>query len=425
VIKAIRGMHDILPEQAYLWRFFEQTASQILDEYGYQQIRTPIVEATELFLRSIGDVTDIVEKEMYSFNDRNGESITLRPEGTASCARAAAEHGLIHNSKVQKLWYTGPMFRYERPQKGRQRQFHQLGVEVFNARSVHMEVELLLLTARLWRNLGIDHVAVLQINSLGSAEDRKRYKADLVKFLQNKQQDLDEDSKRRLITNPLRILDSKNEVVQDLLNKAPKLGDYLSDRSRANFNLLLKYLDQLGIEYQINNKLVRGLDYYNDAVFEWVTDQLGAQGTICAGGRYDDLVQFMGYKPAEGVGFAMGLERLMLLISEHSSKNVTPNNADIYFCTLDDCDLKAFSLIEQLHNKIPNLSIMRNVNGGNLSNQLKKAGNSCAKWAFILGEREFSKQVVMAKPLTVKSEQQEISWHNLSNFVTNKILGNK
>jgi len=425
VIKAIRGMHDILPEHNYLWHFFEQTARSILDEYGYQQIRTPVVEATELFLRSIGDVTDIVEKEMYSFSDRSGESITLRPEGTASCARASSEHGLIHNAKVQKLWYLGPMFRYERPQKGRLRQFHQLGVEVFNAKSAHMEVELMLLTARLWHKLGISHVANLQINSLGTLDDRKRYKTDLSNFLHNKQHLLDEDSKRRLITNPLRILDSKDKETQELLSSAPKLIDYLSVDSKLKFNLLTEYLDELGVAYEINPKLVRGLDYYNDTVFEWVTDKLGAQGTICAGGRYDDLVRFIGGKPAEGVGFAMGIERLILLISEHSTVKIPSNNADIYFCVLDDCELHSFKLIEQLHNDVPNLKIMRNVNGGNLSNQLKKAANSEAKCAFILGERECSKQTVTVKTLFTQDEQQEISWVNLTNFIVNQVLGDK
>jgi len=419
VIKAIRGMHDILPEQAYLWRFFEQTATQILDEYGYQQIRTPIVEVTELFQRTIGEVTDIVEKEMYTFNDRNDASITLRPEGTASCARAAAEHGLIHNGQVRKFWYVGPMFRYERPQKGRLRQFHQLGVEVFNAETAYIEVELILLTARLWRKLGISDVITLQLNSIGASQDRKQYEAALVNFLQQHKDVLDEDSQRRLTTNPLRILDSKNELTQSILKDAPKLVDYLSDNSKSHFKTLTGLLDGLGISYGINPKLVRGLDYYNDTVFEWVTTELGAQGTVCAGGRYDGLVECISAKPAAGFGFAMGLERLMLLIEACSKVKIPVNLPDIYFCSLG-CELLAYKVIEDLHDNFPNLRISCNHGGGNLSNQLKKAGKSGAKWAFIIGSKEQEEQSISIKNLDDAKDQYFIKINELHGFISNK-----
>jgi len=312
-IKAIRGMNDILPEQTPVWQYLESAVKEVLDAYGYSEIRMPIVEQTGLFKRSIGEVTDIVEKEMYTFDDRNGESLTLRPEGTASCVRAAEEHGLLFN-QMQRFWYQGPMFRYERPQKGRYRQFHQIGVETFGMGGSDIDAEIILLSARLWKKLGLLDSVTLQLNSLGSNEARENYKSALVDYLELRKDRLDEDSVRRLDSNPLRILDSKNPEVQALLADAPVLSDYLDEESKQHFSELTAMLDTAGITYEINPRLVRGLDYYCKTVFEWVTDQLGAQGTVCAGGRYDGLVKQLGGRPTPAVGFAMGVERLILLL---------------------------------------------------------------------------------------------------------------
>ena len=312
-IKAIRGMNDILPEQTPVWQYLEGTVKEVLDAYGYSEIRMPIVEQTGLFKRSIGEVTDIVEKEMYTFDDRNGDSLTLRPEGTASCVRAAEEHGLLFN-QMQRFWYQGPMFRYERPQKGRYRQFHQIGVETFGMAGSDIDAEIILLSARLWKKLGLLDSVTLQLNSLGSNEARETYKNALVEYLEQRKENLDEDSVRRLDSNPLRILDSKNPEMQALLADAPVLSDYLDDESKTHFSELTSMLDAAGITYEINPRLVRGLDYYCKTVFEWVTDKLGAQGTVCAGGRYDGLVKQLGGRPTPAVGFAMGVERLILLL---------------------------------------------------------------------------------------------------------------
>lgn len=313
-LQAIRGMNDTLPAHTPLWRYFEQQVADVLGGYGYQQIRMPIVEFTELFRRSIGEVTDIVEKEMYTFADRNGDSLTLRPEGTASCVRAVMEHGLINNGLVQKLWYIGPMFRHERPQKGRYRQFHQVGVEVFNLPGPDIDAELIVLTWRLWHKLGIAGDVTLELNSLGTSESRAAYRAALVEYLQQHFERLDEDSQRRVGTNPLRVLDSKDEQTQAILTDAPKLEDYLDEESTTHFAGVCARLDAAGVPYVLNNRLVRGLDYYSKTVFEWTTDKLGAQGTVCGGGRYDGLVEVMGGKPTAGVGFAMGIERLILML---------------------------------------------------------------------------------------------------------------
>ncbi|MGB0205005.1 MAG: histidine--tRNA ligase [Neptuniibacter sp.] len=312
-IKAIRGMNDILPEQTPVWQYLEGTVKEVLDAYGYSEIRMPIVEQTGLFKRSIGEVTDIVEKEMYTFDDRNGDSLTLRPEGTASCVRAAEEHGLLFN-QMQRFWYQGPMFRYERPQKGRYRQFHQIGVETFGMAGSDIDAEIILLSARLWKKLGLLDSVTLQLNSLGSNEARETYKNALVEYLEQRKESLDEDSVRRLDSNPLRILDSKNPEMQALLADAPVLSDYLDDESKIHFSELTSMLDAAGIAYEINPRLVRGLDYYCKTVFEWVTDKLGAQGTVCAGGRYDGLVKQLGGRPTPAVGLAMGVERLILLL---------------------------------------------------------------------------------------------------------------
>lgn len=317
-IQGIRGMNDCLPTDAPLWQWFEKKVSDTLNSYGYKQLRTPIVESTALFKRAIGEVTDVVEKEMFTFEDRDNESITLRPEGTAGCVRAGIQNGLLYNQE-QRLWYNGQMFRYERPQKGRYRQFHQVGVEVFGLSKATSDAELILMTADLWKELGIDQHVTLELNSIGSLEARNIYRQALVDYLQQYHDQLDEDSQRRLTTNPLRILDSKNEVVQKIVDKAPKLHDYLDEDSKEHFAQLCHILDEAGVSYTVNQKLVRGLDYYNKTVFEWVTTELGAQGTVCGGGRYDGLVAQLGGHATPAVGFAMGIERLLLLIEEVNS----------------------------------------------------------------------------------------------------------
>ena len=414
-LQAIRGMNDILPDQSPLWRYFEGTVAGLLDSYGYSQIRTPIVEFTELFKRSIGEVTDIVEKEMYTFQD-NKDSLTLRPEGTAACVRAVLEHGIIGNGQVQKLWYVGPMFRHERPQLGRYRQFHQIGVEVFNLAGPDIDAELIMLTWRLWALLGIQDAVTLELNSLGTSEARARYRDALVEFLSQRIDQLDEDSQRRLKSNPLRILDSKNEGTQAALVGAPKLEEYLDEESRVHFEGVKARLDAAGIPFVINTKLVRGLDYYSKTVFEWVTDKLGAQGTVCAGGRYDGLVEQMGGKPTAGVGFAMGIERLLLLIEtlgqvpESISRTI-----DVYLCAFgEQAELAGLKISEQLRDRLPNLRLAVNAGGGNFKNQFKKADKSGALFALILGDDELEKQQIGLKPLRGQGEQQNIAWDALA-----------
>ncbi|AIN60156.1 histidine--tRNA ligase [Pseudomonas soli] len=414
-LQAIRGMNDILPDQSPLWRYFEGTVAGLLDSYGYSQIRTPIVEFTELFKRSIGEVTDIVEKEMYTFQD-NKDSLTLRPEGTAACVRAVLEHGIIGNGQVQKLWYVGPMFRHERPQLGRYRQFHQIGVEVFNLAGPDIDAELIMLTWRLWALLGIQDAVTLELNSLGTSEARGRYRDALVEFLSQRIDQLDEDSQRRLKSNPLRILDSKNAGTQAALVGAPKLEEYLDEESRVHFEGVKARLDAAGIPFVINTKLVRGLDYYSKTVFEWVTDKLGAQGTVCAGGRYDGLVEQMGGKPTAGVGFAMGIERLLLLIEtlgqvpESISRTI-----DVYLCAFgEQAELAGLKISEQLRDRLPNLRLAVNAGGGNFKNQFKKADKSGALFALILGDDELAKQEIGVKPLRGQGEQQNIAWDALA-----------
>ncbi len=415
-LQAIRGMNDILPEQTPLWRYFEGTVANLLDGYGYRQIRMPIVEATELFKRSIGEVTDIVEKEMYTFDDRNGDSLTLRPEGTASCVRAVLEHGISGGGQVQKLWYIGPMFRHERPQKGRYRQFHQIGIEVFNLDGPDIDAELIIMTWRLWGLLGIRNAVTLELNSLGTSEARANYREALVEFLSARLDQLDEDSKRRLSSNPLRILDTKVPETQALLVDAPKLADHLDEASKVHFDGLKARLDAAGIPYVINPKLVRGLDYYSKTVFEWVTDKLGAQGTVCAGGRYDGLVEQMGGKPTAGVGFAMGIERLVLLLEtlEQVPSDIA-RQVDVYFCAFGEAaELQALVLAEQLRDRLPGLRLQMNAGAGSFKSQFKKADKSGALFALILGEDELAQQVVGLKPLRDNGEQQHISWAALS-----------
>mgnify|MGYP003477512999 FL=1 len=418
-LQAIRGMNDILPEQTPLWRYFEGTVARLLDSYGYRQIRMPIVEFTELFKRSIGEVTDIVEKEMYTFDDRNGDSLTLRPEGTASCVRAVLEHGLSGGGQVQKLWYSGPMFRHERPQKGRYRQFHQIGVEVFNLAGPDIDAELIVLTWRLWGLLGLRDAVTLELNSLGSSAARAVYRDALVAYLEARRELLDEDSKRRLQSNPLRVLDSKVPETQALLVDAPRLEDYLDEESREHFAGLRARLDAAGIPYVINPKLVRGLDYYGKTVFEWVTDQLGSQGTVCAGGRYDGLVEQMGGKPTCGVGFAMGIERLVLLLETLEKVPAElSRHVDDYLAALGEgVELAALTLAERLRDEIPDLRLAVNAGAGSFKSQLKKADKSGALIALILGEDELAGQVVGVKPLRGDGPQQTLAWSDLPDYL--------
>ena len=408
-IQAIRGMNDILPEETRHWRHLEQTVSRLLASYGYGEIRLPVVEKTELFKRSIGEVTDIVEKEMYSFDDRNGENLTLRPEGTAGCVRAAIQHGLL--GVPQRLWYMGPMFRYERPQKGRQRQFHQIGVEAFGIASVDMDAELILLTARLWRQLGLADSVELQINSIGSNAARRAYRAALVDFLTSHHDALDEDSQRRLQSNPLRILDSKSPQTQALLDGAPTMADYLDEESRADFSRLCEFLQAAGLPYMVNPRLVRGLDYYNKTVFEWVTDRLGSQNAVCAGGRYDNLVEQLGGKTTPGVGFAMGMERLVLLMLETGALDQSGQVlADVYAVAAGDrAQSTALAAVESLRDSLPGLAIVQHTGGGSFKSQLKKADKSGARVALIWGEDEVNAQTVTVKHLREGSGQGDKS----------------
>ncbi|HEJ4932708.1 TPA: histidine--tRNA ligase [Pseudomonas aeruginosa] len=414
-LQAIRGMNDILPEQTPAWRYLERTFAGLLDGYGYSEIRLPILEFTELFARGIGEGTDVVDKEMYTFLDRNGESLTMRPEGTAGCVRAVLEHGLSGGGQVQKLWYTGPMFRYEKPQKGRYRQFHQIGVEVFNLPGPDIDAELIILTWRLWQKLGMADAVTLQLNTLGSSEARARYREALVAYLQERFEQLDEDSQRRMTTNPLRILDSKVESTQALLVGAPTLHDYLDEESIAHFEGLKARLDAVGLRYEINQKLVRGLDYYCRTAFEWVTDKLGAQGTVCGGGRYDGLVSQFGGKPTPGVGFAMGVERLVLLLETLGVIPAELNRpADLYVCAFGEpTELAALTLAEQLRSAIPGIRLLVNAGAGSFKSQFKKADKSGARFALILGEDEVANRVVGFKPLRDEGEQQSIAWDAL------------
>jgi histidyl-tRNA synthetase len=398
-IQAIRGMNDYLPEDTALWQRIEGSLKQVLGSYGYNEIRMPIVEQTPLFKRAIGEVTDVVEKEMYTFEDRNGESLTLRPEGTAGCVRAGIEHGLLYNQE-QRLWYIGPMFRYERPQKGRYRQFNQLGVEVFGLQGPDVDAELILLTARWWRALGISEHVALELNSIGSLEARANYRDALVAFLEQHKDKLDEDCKRRMYSNPLRVLDSKNPDIQALLNDAPELGDYLDEESREHFAGLCELLEQSGIPYTVNQRLVRGLDYYNRTVFEWVTHSLGSQGTVCAGGRYDGLVEQLGGRATPAVGFAMGLERLVLLVQAVNPDFKAPATVDAYVISSGaGTQSAAMQLAEKLRDALPELKVMTNYGGGNFKKQFARADKWGARVALVLGEDEVANQQVVVKDL--------------------------
>ncbi|MCE2029356.1 histidine--tRNA ligase [Sessilibacter corallicola] len=405
-IQSVKGMNDLLPGDSATWQYLESKIQRVFESYGYRLIRFPILEKTELFKRSIGEVTDIVEKEMYTFDDLDGTSLTLRPEGTAACVRACEQNGLLYN-QTQKLWYFGPMFRHERPQKGRLRQFHQFGVEVFGFNGPDIDVEILAMTARLWRELGVSDCITLELNSIGSLESRANYKAALVEYLSQFKEQLDDDSKRRLTTNPLRILDSKNPETQVLLNDAPNLMDYLDDDSKEHFESLCTLLDSLGISYKINPRLVRGLDYYNKTVFEWVTDKLGAQGTVCAGGRYDGLTKQLGGRETPAVGFGMGAERLVLLLEE---LNLVPKGldqqAEVYLVAAGKVDEFTMKLSEQLRDELPSLKLLNNSGGGSFKSQMKKADKSGADWALIVGENEVANNQVGFKSLRQASEQE-------------------
>ena len=409
-IKAIRGMHDILPSETPLWQFFEAQVKLVFDQYGYQEIRMPIAEKTDLFCRSIGEATDVVEKEMYTFADRNGDNMTLRPEGTASCVRAAQEHGLTYN-QVQRLWYHGPMFRYERPQKGRQRQFHQFGAEAYGLDGPEVDAELIIMTVRLWRQLGLQDSVTLQLNTLGSAAARATYRTDLVAFLQVNMHLLDTDSQCRVSTNPLRVLDSKDANTQAILDGAPEFYGYLDDDSRIHFERLCALLDAAGISYEINPRLVRGLDYYCKTVFEWVTDKLGAQGTVCGGGRYDGMIEQLGGKPTPAVGWAMGVERMILLLQEMQQEPAgLGQQADVYLAHMGDAaSMRTMQLAEQLRTDIPGLRALWHCGGGSLKNQMKKADRCGAKLVLIMGEDELALGQIQIKPLQGQSEQRSIS----------------
>ncbi|MBB3167975.1 histidine--tRNA ligase [Simiduia aestuariiviva] len=405
-IQAIRGMNDLLPSQSGRWQYLEGVVSDVLRRYHYQEIRFPILEQTELFKRSIGEVTDIVEKEMYTFLDRNDESVTLRPEGTACCVRACEENGLLYN-QVQKLWYMGPMFRYEKPQKGRLRQFHQIGVEAFGMATPDVDAELLILSARLWRELGVADAVTLQLNSLGVPESRAKYREALVDYLSAHRENLDEDSQRRLETNPLRVLDSKDPATQALLVDAPRLGDFLDDESKDHFAQVCSLLDAAGVNYQVNERLVRGLDYYTKTVFEWVTDKLGAQGTVCAGGRYDGLVEQLGGRSTPAVGFAMGIERLVLLLEAlECVPEAATQRPDVYIVAVGDVAAAGLALAESLRDALPYLAVQTHCGGGSFKSQMKKADKSEAAIALILGEDEVKAGQVTVKFLREQADQQ-------------------
>ena len=414
-IASIRGMNDWYGQESAILDYIVSTAESVLNQYSYQSIRLPIVEKTELFKRSIGEVTDIVEKEMYTFEDRNGDSLTLRPEGTAGCVRAIIQNGLSHN-QIQKLYYTGPMFRHERPQKGRYRQFNQFGVEVFGLADADIDAELIMLTARLWEKLGLDNLE-LQINSLGSAEARQAYRVILVAYLTEHKSSLDEDSLRRLDSNPLRILDTKNPALKEIVEGAPKLIDHLDEESLTHFNLLKSYLDDAGIAYVVNSNLVRGLDYYNKTVFEWVTTELGAQGTVCAGGRYDGLVEQIGGKPVPASGFAMGLERLMSLLIDKSLVEAN-KMANIFMVMVGESALRPGMVIaEQMRDSFSGLKVQMNCGGGSFKSQFKKADKSGADIALVLAEDEVANQQVAIKYLRVDKPQEIVSWAALHDKV--------
>jgi len=412
-------MHDVLPGESAEWQVLESRVRDVLSRYGYEEIRMPVVEFTELFKRSIGEVTDIVEKEMYTFEDRNGDSLTLRPEGTAGCVRAAMENGLLHN-QTQRLWYQGPMFRHERPQKGRYRQFHQVGVETFGLAGPDIDAELILLSARLWRELGIRGLQ-LQLNSLGTSQERKAYRAVLMDYLSAHAEQLDSDSQRRLHSNPLRILDSKNPEMAELVAQAPSLMEHLGEASKAHFEALCRSLDECGVEYTINPRLVRGLDYYSLTVFEWVTDELGAQGTVCAGGRYDGLVEQLGGRATAAVGFAMGLERLLAVMQAQQALPQTAR-ADAYLVLMgEQAERAGLAIAERLRDALPGLRLLSHCGGGGFKAQFKRADRSGARVALILGEDELARGHISIKYLRQDLPQENIAIDDLARHLAARV----
>ena len=406
-VPPVRGINDILPDETPVWQWFEEVARTTFQSYGYQEIRVPVMERTELFCRSIGEITDIVEKEMYTFPDRSGDSLTLRPEATASCVRAGISNGLLYNQR-RRLWYSGPMFRYERPQKGRYRQFHQIGAEAFGFDGPDIDAELILVAARFWRNLGLQNLR-LELNSLGTPESRKVYRKLLVEYFSDHKDGLDEDSRRRLDKNPMRILDSKNADMQDLIKGAPVITDYLDPASDDHFAQLQNMLEAAGVSYVVSPRLVRGLDYYTRTVFEWVTDSLGAQGAVCSGGRYDGLVEQLGGRPTPAVGWAMGIERIVELL-RLAELGPAPLTTDVYLLPLGkEAETQAMTLAETLRDMLPALKLQVHCGGGSLKSRMKRADRSGAKLALIIGEDEAQLGTVVIKPLRSRDEQVTVS----------------
>ncbi|HLB42628.1 MAG TPA: histidine--tRNA ligase [Gammaproteobacteria bacterium] len=421
IIRAIRGMNDILPPESYLWHTIEVMMRKILNSHGYQEIRFPIVEYTELFKRSIGEITDIVEKEMYTFLDRNQEALTLRPEGTASCVRAGIEHGLLYN-QIQRLWYMGPCFRYERPQKGRYRQFHQCSAEVFGLAGPDIDAEIILMSALILEKLGIKSFTTLQINSLGTKESRKTYRKQLIEYFNDNKAYLDEDSIHRLHKNPLRILDSKNQEMNKVIDNAPKLLDHLDEDSKNHFEILQKYLTSTGITFEINPCLVRGLDYYTKTVFEWVSDKLGAQGTLCGGGRYDHLVEQLGGKPTPALGFSFGMERTVLLVQQMKHDHKTDMVQHAYLITdNEESFVSGLKLANYLRSNVPGLKLILHCGGGSLKHQFKKADKIGALYAIIIGEHERKTRSVSIKSLREDIPQQTLYQDELAEYLKLKI----
>jgi histidyl-tRNA synthetase len=421
-IKSVRGMNDIPPEQVLAWSYAEEIISKTFSSYGYQEIRFPIVESTELFHRS-NQASDMVSKEMYTFEDKGGESISLRPEGTASCVRACIENNLLRVDSP-RLWYNGPMFRYERPQKGRSRQFHQSSVEVFGVKGPEIDAEVIKLSSRLWERLGIEDKMYLEINSIGNEETRFQYTKDLLDFFEPLKPQLDDDILKKLNDNPLRVLDSKSEKIQSLLKEAPKINDYLDEDSNAHFKKLIQILDSLEITYVINSNLVRGLDYYNKTVFEWKTNSLGSQDTVCAGGRYDNLIEELGAKPCPAIGFSLGMERLILLIQETTDNNhLQSQSVDCFFvCFGEKSILQAMMYAEQIRDRIPSLNLKVNLGSESAGSQFKKADKSGARFALILGDSELEEEVVSCKDLRNESEQETMDLESLINKIDNTLI---
>jgi len=422
-IQSIRGMHDVLPPESEMLRATEHATQNVLRQYGYQEIRMPLLEQTELFKRSLGEVTDIVEKEMYSFEDRNGDSLTLRPEGTASCVRAGIQHGFLYG-QPQRLWYCGPFFRHERPQKGRYRQFHQLGVETFGFVGPDIDAELIILSAHMWKKINLPVQPRLEINSLGSSQARNNYRKRLVEYLNKFLYKFNEEEKQRLQTNPMRILDSKNPEMQEIIQNAPSLLEHLDAESAEHFLQLQKLLDAANIQYTINPRLVRGLDYYSKTVFEWVAEGLGSQATICAGGRYDGLVEQLGGKPCPAAGFAIGLERLVSLLEGTQQAELSSNafGVDVYMVLMGEAaEIAGLQLAAELRTQLPISSVVTNCGGGSIKSQMKRADKSQARLAFILGEDELKNQNITVKYLREKRSQEIVSQSDLVAFLENYI----